>query len=522
MRIVIVPRVLSVAVAMMLAPGCATVIRPYIDSPTVGEVGTSGNAGAPARMHRSKPDPTRFDPIPDREAVRYALATQDRMQRAAHQHAMTATGSGAALIPLASLIAYKGFAGAGSHNIAALSTAGAAALGVTNWVYRPRDVVYLSGAAAIHCAIDVTAPAIIPDSIWNEFHSGRARIAETSHALESSVTRSVNARSLVGAARTALRVAAIDIGRARLAGVGISAEASETEKLAARLNVLTAALDDLETRRNDLGARLVDAAKSMETKPQRDHEARRALISATRRIIGEVNLQLTSDRPDPAKLAALVPQLKLPVKQAAMPTTDAKQPAAASEAVKKISALATAEGGDLKTMQADGPMQESPLLQKATRSVAAAGEAVARAAEELGLLRSDLDLVETRVSEIVAATRAISITSDELAGVVEQCGLERSMPTPLALATPDAGARIKPGGSIRLPIVGGVKPYAAVVPTPPAEGSLTVEIVEGLGNSRTLVLSASKPASAGTYAVIVQDARGKVASMDVAIDTAQP
>lgn len=489
-------RALALAIVVTLTPGCASVIKPYVDPPTTTDL----TAGSP-----------RFDQIPESDALRFARASQDRLQRAAHEHALMASGSGALLIPLASLIAYKGFAGGNSHNIAALATGGAAALGVTNYVYRPRDIVYLSGAAAIQCAIDTTAPSMLSDVVRADASAFSERRPSLLVTLSDAVTKGAAERANLEAAEKSLQSAMAAVATAR----GIDPAAAEVSRHAGRsIDEARGLLDVVLARRDALAARLVSTANRAVESTQGDREARRTLIRATQRIIGEVNVQLTNDRPDPTKLAALVPQLKLPTKpaEAATDATDASDESAAAAKQRFVAKLEATRLLGARAMEAldvgDGSMR--------SEARAAAGTAHG-VLEAVSALNAELDAVEVALADIEASAPAAGVSGGDIARIVENCGLDKSLPKPLTIATPDGGATVVQGESLRLPIVGGTKPYAAVASSSPNVGRIDLEIIEGMGNSRTLVATASSDATTGTYVVLIQDARGGMVSVGIAV-----
>jgi hypothetical protein len=523
MRIEIVPRLLSLAVVVALAPGCASVMRPYIDPPTASEVASPVSVGDSSAGRGSTVDVKPFAPIPVEDAVRFAMATQHRLHKAAHDHALSVSGAGAVLIPLASLVAYKGFAGGNSHNIAALATAGAAALGVTNYVYRPRDMVYLSGAAAVQCAIETTSPSIIADSIRVPFEEAKRDIAAQSTVLLGMPPKLDSAWKSVTSARAAVGKAVKHASDVK-AGGGVMPDAAMLQETVQELDDATTSLQSQEARHKELGSRLVSAANQIAEMPQADYHARKTLIDATRRIIGEVNIQLAMDRPDPAKLAGLVPQLKLPAKAASSPTAQGGGDAAKSAVPR------TNESTDLSKALAEAELSPSTmsskfnkvLIEQSRASTAAARDAVAVVSRDVRSLVTALNAMETEIASIEAVIRRTSVTEGDVVRLVEQCGLDKSLPVPLKVSVPAGGAKLKQGEVLRLPVVGGSKPYAPVVTSSPKGTGVALEIVEGMGNSRTLVVTAPKEASVGDYLLLVQDARGRADAISLKVEAAPP
>ena len=456
----------------------------------------------------------------DRSAIAFARRVQTNLLCQAQQHSAFASGLGAALIPLAGLVAYKGVSGAGTHNIAALSTAGFAAYSVGTYVYRPRDLIYLSGISTIDCAVRLTSPAIVDPALREQLETAMHDGDATAWFLRASTQLDTFGAAIgkAGDVLSELRALAGDLDHGALRSVREQAReaiAQADDELAEHDSAYRALDDDL----GGLRARAASYSQRVANRLANSRIAERDLYTAVEAIQAQVSLQLASMQPDPKALASLLSGLKFPAPATPAPASVAKPAAHALRVAEDAEAAAPplfALGFD---PDADLP-DDALALRARTRA------AIARLAAALDATRTarrNLDTSVLAIHRIVAAEEALIATGEDpidLARLVADCSLDAHRPVPLTVSVPPGGLDIANGATIRIPVVGGAKPYSATVVDPPAKGALAIQIVVGLGNAQVLEMTASGFEAAATLHVLVQDARGALQSF--AIDVAPP
>jgi hypothetical protein len=495
-------RVIAFSCVLALLSGCQ-VFQPYVTSRHFNEPAPTGylcNSQSNAPVTGDKAD-----------EVAFARNVERQLTCFARQHGEFASATGYALIPLAALVAYQGFKQANPHNIAALSGAGAAAYGIASYQYKPRDVIYLAGVAAVDCAIQVSTPSILSEK---QDTALKARYVEFSGHLDDNL-------------------AAFALADVRLAGAHRSLVAARAERAgiaAVRSNKgLRDALDDalasVSARATSDQTALTSTQKAMTSLARRyakatalDTRARKDLVSTTESIVNSVNSQVATMTPNPASLASMLSSLKLPtVAQAA--TTDPATTTTGTTAAKAAIAMAAAVAA------APAPAHGFGAAAPATPDPASAVLALlASASDQLAAAEAALAGIGARLAPLAGELDALSTTTN-LEKLYQECAIEVKTQTPLSIAVPKDGISVKNGGeAINLLITGGVAPYSPAVVNPAADGALAFEIKQGIGNSSVLSMKASGFKEDTDLAVIVQDSGGGSKQLDdvkVTVDDAK-
>jgi len=482
----------SVTVALSMLSGCQ-VFQPYVIPNHFNEAGGKtnqwcGSSTAPA------------------DEVAYARSIERQLSCFARQHAEFASAVGYTLIPLAALVAYQGFTQANPHNIAALSSAGFGAYGIANYQYKPRDVIYLAGVAAVDCAIQVTTPSILSlgqvadlDGRYATFSQQVQSVFDDVSAANDRLTRANDA--LVDA-------------RSRRARIKAS-----TDKKALS-DALDSALDAVGTRLSADLAALASANDAITLLPKRyvavkatDAQVRKELASTAESIVNSVNSQIATMVPNPASLASMLSSLKLPAAaQSAAATTPPASGAAAND---KIAAAASAL------------LASKAKIKSASNAVAAHGFSPPDPADDilrsLDAARSQMAAAELLISHANQRLAPFGASLDALAAptsldkLYKDCAIDVKVRVPLSIAVPKDGVTVQSGGQpVSMPITGGTGKYSPVVVNPPAKGTLTADIKQGSGNSSVLSLQAKDFAEdVNGVIVIVQDDGASAAQLPV-------
>jgi hypothetical protein len=292
------------------------------------------------------------------------------------------------------------------------------------------------------------------------------------------------------------------------------------------IDAATKATTDAAVRRESLHQRLLAVDGDLRARAASHERATTDLIDTTRSIVGQVNQQLATNQPDVSKLAEKLTGLKLP--EAATKASATSAPASDSKSIADtVSARALAfKGKDLfsgptalfSISASSSNARQARALAEAEAQIKVAVETLGRAMDEISAAIVKLDGVDLLVT---AKTKLGSREprSINVAKLLEQCGLDSKLPTPLTVSVPKDGAKVAPGKQLSLPIVGGAKPYAPLLVSKPSKGEIKLEILEGLGNSRTLIVTASAEVPSKTsYVILIQDARGSATQFALTVD----
>lgn len=273
-----------------LLSGCASILNPYV-LPYENTIPASG------------------DPGPDHPAVRRVRGLQGDIAKRLRDQTTFGATTGSLLLPLASLVAYKGATGGGSHNIAALSSGGFAGYGVTQYLYkRPRELIYVSGLSAMDCAVTLAQPYL-----W------------ISKVPTDDARQKINAlRPLAAELRTELRDQSNPV-RAHL----LSLVDPNTQ------TAITSAIAGIEDEVDLLDARLTLSVARLSERSELSDQMAAELTAAAYRIVGMVNQQLAFLAPDPERIQSQIAALTLPVAlpATAPPSQPLENPAANTPAV---------------------------------------------------------------------------------------------------------------------------------------------------------------------------------------------
>ncbi|HEY2395251.1 MAG TPA: hypothetical protein VGH81_04605 [Rudaea sp.] len=482
----------SVTAALLMLSGCQ-VFQPYVIPNHFNEVGGKTNQWCGSSNASV-------------DEVAYARSIERQLSCFARQHAEFASAVGYTLIPLAALVAYQGFTQANPHNIAALSSAGFAAYGIANYQYKPRDVIYLAGVAAVDCAIQVTTPSILSPSQVADLDG---RYATFSRQMQSVFEDVAAANDRLTRANDAL----VD---ARLQRASIK---TSTDKKAL-LDALDSALDAVGTLLSADLAALASANDAVTLLPKRyvtvkatDAQVRKELASTAESIVNSVNSQIATMVPNPASLSSMLSSLKLPA--AAQPAAATTPPASGAAANDKIATAASAllaskakvkSAGNAAAAHGLAPPDPADdvlrALDSARSQMAVAELLISRANQKLAPLGASLDA-------ITAPTGLDKLYKD--------CAIDVKVKVPLSIAVPKDGVTVQSGGqAVSMPITGGTGKYSPVVVNPPAKGTLTADIKQGSGNSSVLSLQAKDFAEdVNGMIVIVQDEGASAAQVPV-------
>ncbi|HUD41326.1 MAG TPA: hypothetical protein VMR06_04935 [Dokdonella sp.] len=394
-------------------------------------------------------------------SIERARRLQGLYEEAALDHNRFAVGTGLALIPLSAVVGYKAYVNNNPHNVAALAAGGFVGATGATYLYAPRQKIYFNGIQALDCAIDTIEPL--------------ALASETQRA-EDKKRRDSLSRNWETVERAQQALAAV---------VENATCDSGTDQAAA----ITARLDDVQARQVDSARRvneIQDALYSRSFLPKTDVLACN-LDRAVQRIRTEVNLQLSTSTPSPADLAAQLGNLSLPTAGGGK-TEKAKAPSAL--AIRKdANAKALARG---KTCPSESSITDA--LSQLEQNLRALDDALSEA-------QSYLD----RTSPVVYDPELLAA-----------CSLGATHPPVTISTAPDESLSMKTGQTLQVTIVGGYRPYAALVRNPPADAAeLVVKIAP---DGQTLTIKAGSKA-AGTYTLVVNDKNGAAASAKLVVSS---
>lgn len=441
--------------------------------PGLAALGLGGCVVNPYISHKASvgvPDP--YLGLPN--ATKYAEDARNRMAGKAQDYAVLNNGGGALLLNVAGLAAYRGLRGGHDANIAALTTGGAALYGTQQYLYRkPREAIYWAGAGAVTCAIGVAAKT---NAAALEAPAMRASLGQANDALANLADRRAELQDGLVPARKAC-------GKNPAWRTLDEAAVLLLEKTSASVTALRAQRIENRLRNIELSGRLAGAN----------------LVNATDSIVDVVNSQLAAEQPDPSTLARLVSSLKMPALEAAgtpPPAAPSAQDSTAGEAITKLlQQLSMIEGTSKGCEPRDA--------EAAYRSLVAA---YAPVDEGYSSLEKQLDYVEANASPSSGAGP-------------KQCAITRSQALlPFDIALAQEGAQpVAAGGTVLVPIVGGVGPFKATPASLPANGSLSAIAETADDGSYRFRIEASPDATLGTYALIASDAAGVARPFQVRI-----
>lgn len=422
------------ALATLLA-GC--VVNPYVRS-------------------TSKPlqaDSTVCGTTEHRDALKYATCLRRVMEDKASRYAVMNNGGGAFLLGVTGLAAYRGLRGGHEANVAALTAGGAALYGTQQYLYRqPREVIYWSGVNALGCAISLTEKRLIQVPEANTVR----QLLDKTVSVASDDVATLSAR----------------LGRVPATCGKIQAQQVRAERLVVRKLLLQQRVQRLEAW---------------------SREAEVDLLSATDAIVGSVNAQLAREQPDPAGLATLVAQMKLP---ALAPTKTL---------------------GDAEKQKGDGQSTSSEAFKGAAETSCLA----------FTIVSSDLEAAMARLERNLDSLQAALESAEAQAGLTG--GAEQALDDcyrppelallPFTLQLPRDGiVKVKAGTSTTLGITGGTAPYSGM-PTSRAE---ELQITQVPGVKPALQVSAIATAASGGVAVLAMDAAGHPQMFQVQIEAKEP
>lgn len=392
-------------------------------------------------------------------SVERARRLQGLYEEAALDHNRFAVGTGLALIPLSAIVGYKAYVNHNPHNVAALAAGGFVGATGATYLYAPRQKIYFNGIQALDCAIDVVEPLASAsekqrkdvEGLRKEIHDAWTHFEQRHRALTATIE---GASCDEGSAEAAPLVA------------GLVALQSRQVDAAERVNQMQEAL---------YSRSFLPDAKGLACNLDR----------AVQRIRTEVNLQLSTSTPSPADLAAQLDNLALPI-----------------------------VGGE-KTDKVD-----VPSASKFQARAAAPGQALVKncpaassIAESLRSLKQELDTLDSKLRQTqvyLERTPSLVYDTEQLAA----CSLGATHPPVTISTAPDESLSMKAGETLQVTIVGGYRPYAALVRNPPADAAeLVVKIAP---DGRTLSVKAGSKA-AGTYALVVNDKNGAAASAKLVV-----
>lgn len=392
-------------------------------------------------------------------SVERARRLQGLYEEAALDHNRFAVGTGLALIPLSAVVGYKAYVNTNPHNVAALAAGGFVGATGATYLYAPRQKIYFNGIQALDCAIDVVEPlASASEAQRTEVEHWRDRLGRNWEAVEGTQ------QALVAV----IENATCDSGTAEAAAI------------AARLDVLQARQVDAARRVNEIQDALYDRSFL----PRTDVLACN-LDRAVQRIRTEVNLQLSTLTPSPADLAAQLGNLALPTVGGGK--TD------------KVNATSNRITGVNGIGKASALGKTCPSASLIMAALSALDQNLRALDDALSEARTYLD----RTSPVVYDPELLAA-----------CALGATHPPVTISTAPDESLSMKAGETLQVRIVGGYRPYAALVRNPPADAAeLVVKIAP---DGRTLTVKAGSKA-AGTYTLVVNDKNGAAASAKLVV-----
>lgn len=511
------PKKLGMVILCALVTASCATINPYVlpYEPT------------PKDIDEKKPPRTCTDS--EHSSVCKLRQFQAELGRKLKEHTVTGAVSGSLLMPLASIIAYKGATGAGTHNIAALSAGGFSGYGTTQYLYkRPRELIYVSGISALDCAIRVSQPYL-----WEESKKSTAARVEATGAVNS------------------LKSQAKDFNDHYFSGLPTPLEQeflSTGDLLSARLELARAY-----------------AAQRRALSDQYEAE----MVAAAYRVVAEVNKQLALLAPDPESLQSKLGGLALP---AAAPAAPAKPDGlkAAPPGGGLSRSISDKHANDLNREIANYPKRQHEL-EKQSRKLSRRIEDETRRTESAELLRNKSsnepsvsrgyrkdaerhrssaldyrkkkDEIELQITDLAASMDAKERERDALEALIQkrdqvemlvrsveedtppevrppnlidytECGINQPsglIETALE-AHPDT-IKIAKSANATIYITGGIGTVSAsVVSHPPGEPSeaLTISVKQlGSGMAEISLVTTDK-FEAGSHAILTRDAAGGV------------
>lgn len=472
--------VVLVAVMATLLTGC--VVNPYIrtsSAPVVGELNRDNCRNLVVT------DTDRQLVVGDRAAtLLYAECVRDAMAKKAGRYAWMNNGGAVVLLNMAGLAGYSGIRGGHTAQVAAMTTGGATFYGAQQYLYRkPREAIYWSGASAVGCAVGVTRRRLL---VADEVKTLDALLQKTS----------TTSRSLEGAARDA-RVALQ--AAPPVAGCSATMQAEHTLLSSQAQHILSTTTDTaLKTRQAALMRRY-------QTLSMADRYALVDLIAATDAIRDTVNRQLAAEQPDPSELARLLTSLKLPGLEGSAGGSGGAQE---KDAPRGVMTASPPPAGGVKSAAKPRQCQRSAAQHADFKSNTTA------LIDQYNELGRTLDALEAGLDGIEARAGAAPDSGDAL----KYCTLARTNTLlPFGLQLAGNGAQtVKAGGTLSIPITGGVPPYA--VRTVSGGSGLTATIKLDADGSYRIVIAAGDDAESGTFFAKDAVGAGEVVTVDVSSD----
>lgn len=472
----IFPRSIRSGLRVFLLTGTAAalagcVINPYIKSPTA-PAAFSGDecrrlkgliVSADTAANQGSSDAENRGSVKD--AMAYALCTQRAMERKAGKYAWMNQGGAIVLMHMAGLAGYSGTRGGHNAQVAAMTTGGATFYAAQQYLYhKPREATYWLGSEALSCVIAVTNRRLV---------NGSGKEAALDGLLQRGVEEPLGHLKTLSEVEPAQRAAA---------AISASCTGADRQKLGQRLSELSEAVDsayadaslaDLYQATSWSRLRLKELSASSDA-------ARADLIDTTDAIRTAVGRQLAMQQPDPAGLAKLLGDQKLPA------LAGTPKPKAADAAT---------------TVKAMAPMTESVRVSKSLAGTCAADEKRVGDYERTvkNLIRRHIEVRDGLVrfaQEYDLAKQSVAATTDD-ARPIEQClHLRGNALGPFRLVLAQAGpVKVAKGGSQKIAIEGGVAPFR----------------IESLTDGGKLGVEA-KTAATGGYEIVV------TAAADAAVD----
>lgn len=513
--------VLAGAIAFALT-GCAGVWQPYVlpyEAIGVNVASCSGRGTAGGGSATGS-------------GFQCAQALQAQLASKLQDHALLDSISGSALLPLASLVAYKGVYDSNAHNVAALAAGGFAAYGVAQYLTsHPRELIYVSGIGALDCAMMVSVtPA----------DTALADIERQSNAVDTVIAEAAASATRAGDALSKLKLRKAN---------GVDADALQ-QKAAA----FERAASMLQARRLAVHFRILRARHASVSA---DAELRVAAL----RIVGEVNKQIALLTPDPKSIQSQLSALALPTAPAPAPAHDSDTQSTASEdkgplVDVQLAKIHVEQGLSALREQIHDDEQESQkasaALEDASRAFVAAGadetakqthaDRAAKAKAQLARINNELDrervvaadmvilrsaLVEMVSSEqkLMSATEAVKAmesTSVERpplpVNAYSACGLDPTALPSAPLTLGESTVSMTAKSVAHVSITGGNGFYKTFVAKPPADPkALVVAVSNTSPGSGQLDITAGDLKKDEKYTIVVTSDHDNKASLTLTI-----
>lgn len=449
-------------IALLLATGC--VFNPYVTRRHIDDTDSC----------RSSRDRVQH---PVDHALDNAYCVQSEFERHVSHNAYLNSIGGVTLIQLAGIASYRGMRPDNEANVTALAVGGASSYATLQWLYKkPREAIYLSGSAALACAIG-EARIVLRTEQETLLLQGNALSA--ARAVDALQVQSGASSLLSRQIRQSKSGCQFDPG-----DEAIGEYADAVVKLLDQPVDVTARqrLAALQSRHRLLASAQANTARQLE--------------NLTEDVRVTVNRQLSAQQPAPEELASLLAGLKLgPL---AVPDKPAPTPAAATGSSR---------------LPASAPDDDDPRY----CDVSKVSDAIRRGVEHLALVRErEFEaMVALDTYDAGLPPRSASLVATPLAN---RCPLVRfGAPQLLSIVfTGGQSPEIESGKAVEVVVVGGELPHTVrLVSERPEAERPAMSFTAGDKDATRVTISASDDTAVGRYTFLVNDRLGASQSFQV-------